>query len=157
MFVNHLRARQIDPSVDRPDAGKWRFTSAHLHGHPYPIGYCSPIEICPAGCTLGKVWRPGVDEIDCERCGGRGVISAAHPCQGHDTPEEACEHYRQYLLFERTRFGEMTDEQRRCQVCRAWTQGIAEVGGLFSIVVCDDHRNLDSVAAFVTVTELWES
>ena len=70
----------------------------------------------------------------------------AQGCEGHDTPEEACEHYRQYLLNERTRYdGQLHGEQRECAVCGAWTQGVVYVDGWHSYVLCDEHRNREEM------------
>lgn len=37
--MNYYDARQIDPSADRPDAGKWRYTRVRDH-QTFEEGYC---------------------------------------------------------------------------------------------------------------------
>lgn len=67
-------------------------------------------------------------------------------CPGHPSADEAVEHYRQYLLDEELRLdGRLHAEQRPCAVCAAWTQGLATLGEIAVLVLCDDHRTRETV------------
>lgn len=78
------------------------------------------------------------------------------PCQGHDSPEGAREHYRQYLLDTAAYDGVWADVWRVClgPDCGELTNKYASLGpGRFiTFDLCNRHRNrevLDSL--FVTV------
>jgi len=109
--VNYDKARQIDPQADRPDAGKWRYTTSNRRVGTYAIGYC------------------------------------ADGCPGHDTPEEAEAHQREYELDRCLRLdGRYVDAQHKCVVCNEWTQGFAHfvpMGAHYDL--CDEHRTREQV------------
>jgi len=79
-------------------------------------------------------------------------------CPGHDTPEEAAEHYKQYQLDTMLRLDGFTkNQQHKCRVCGAWTQHFAEVD-MHIFNLCDDHRTREHVAGlFEASTEMWGS
>lgn len=146
--MNYHQPRQIDPESDAPDAGKWRYTCKN-GDNIWAEGYCSPWRGCPAGCSLGKVMDPQAplspEWVDCPECGGKGVVPVENPCPGHDTPEGAYQHQTEYVLAERMSLnGSMPGQQCPCQVCEAWTQGLAEVDGRL-FVLCDEHRTREVV------------
>jgi hypothetical protein len=152
--MRHLCARQVDPKSDSPFAGKYHYVSMGRSGG-YPIGHCSPYLTCPE--CLGSM------APDCEECGGKGFIKLEAPCSGHDTPEQAEEHYRQWLL-DKLRFdGRCTPNQQfRCEFpgCETWTQRIIDVEGegYTHWLLCDEHANRESVDAILPkVGEAWES
>ena len=45
--MNYHQPRQIEPTADRPDAGKWRYTNMN-DGFVWPEGYCAE---CPGHDT----------------------------------------------------------------------------------------------------------
>lgn len=164
--MNHLRARQVDPASDRPDAGRFRYTTFNRRTGAYPIGYCSPLAACSnPRCLLGKTWDPDAptDPVRrCSDCDGRGYLNRADPCPGHDTAEEARAHYRAYLLAETLRLDVRCadDIQHQCDVdgCATWTQAGASVGQYQSWWLCDAHRTAETVdGLFGDVGESWES
>lgn len=67
------------------------------------------------------------------------VGPCAEDCSGHDTPEEAAEHYRQYLISEAEytiKFGNPV----KCRVCGEPTKKGMQVGqSTYSL--CRRHRN----------------
>jgi hypothetical protein len=78
----------------------------------------------------------------------------AQGCVGHDTPEGAQEHYRQYLLDTARYDGRMSGQQRACRVCGAWTQRFAETeAGTSLYVLCDEHCNRESLETLVKAPE----
>lgn len=65
-------------------------------------------------------------------------------CPGHDTPEEAEEHFRQFLVEKAVFYPELwKTTQRACAVCQAWTQGGAMygIGHTHCVALCDQHRS----------------
>ncbi len=138
--MNYSQPRQIDPASDRPDAGKWRYTTMN-DGRVWEEGYCSPWVTCP-DCEGQSV----LGGHECLRCDCKGVILADDPCPGHDTKAGAYEHQTQYVLDKKLRLdGRLVDEQRPCLICREWTQGVAHVEHQ-SFVLCDVHRTREQVA-----------
>lgn len=70
----------------------------------------------------------------------------ADGCPGHPTPEEAREHYKQYLLDHRLRLdGKNGDTQHKCKVCGEWTQGVAFLDET-PFALCDEHRTREKVS-----------
>jgi hypothetical protein len=84
---------------------------------------------------------------------GRRVWPVGHcaeGCPGHPTKEEAEEHYRQYLI-EHAAFGTIRNQQRKCQKCGAWTQGMAQLGpGRERIyILCEEHQTREVLQELV--------
>lgn len=67
----------------------------------------------------------------------------ANDCPGHATAEEAEEHYRQFEL-DNVHFNENPTEQRRCQVCGEWTQGVGYTHWKV-FYLCLNHQTRDVV------------
>lgn len=63
----------------------------------------------------------------------------------HESEEEARDCYTKYLLDKELTFTKMANQQRRCQVCQEYTEGIAQVGQATMYVLCDEHRNREEV------------
>lgn len=149
--MNHYAPRQ------REDNKKWHYTCEN-DGRIWPVGYCGAYRTCPE-CN-GKLH---VDGEPCTRCAKEGIgptgavrVPDEERCPGHDTAAEACEHYRQYLLNERTHeveFGDWTG----CQECDAPTKKGYAVGAVETVALCDEHRTPETLAKHVTVGEAWSS
>jgi len=76
---------------------------------------------------------------------------------GHATKEEAAECYKQYLLDHRLQFIKDVSAQRMCEVCKEWTQGIAEIDACI-LALCDRHQTREDVARLFRVSEtMWVS
>lgn len=77
----------------------------------------------------------------------------AADCSGHATPDEAREHYKEYLVNECTRYdGKLSDMQKHCEVCGEWTQRIAEIPIEMSVYpLCDLHCNREEVSKLLKV------
>ena len=84
----------------------------------------------------------------------------AENCPGHDTPEGACEHQRQYLL-DHMRVRERVQEwpKHRCQVegCNQEATRLADIDAYTFFLVCADHANRESIDPLVKVGESWHS
>jgi hypothetical protein len=105
-----------------------------------------------------KLWH----YVSSGRGGTYPIGYCAEGCPGHGSAEEACEHYRQYLLSERLRFDGGPEDTRtmyRCEApgCDAFTAGSATVGGSRHWHLCEDHRTRDVVAGLLHVHESWVS
>lgn len=81
-----------------------------------------------------------------KRTGTYAVGYCADDCEGHDTEEEACEHYRQYLLNERVRTGTVLGSKHQCSYegCEEWTQNMAHIGEA-SYSICQFHNNREDI------------
>lgn len=150
--MNYEQARQVNPNADRPDAGKWRWTTSNRRTGTYPTGPCSPWETCP-DCG-GSFWLMDGKGDPCARCSGKGFIDKADPCPGHDTKEEAEEHYRQYRL-DHVRFLVLDNPNalHKCRVCGAFTAGVMEIegDGYFMETVCEEHQTRETAEELIGV------
>lgn len=125
--MNYYQARQ------RISDKRWDFTCMNDR-RVWPVGYCAD-------------WTEYTD-ADYERLPGleREVKETLLPHRdkfhghGHETAEEACRCYRQFLLDTRVRLDLTHPEyQRKCAKCGAWTNAAAEVDHeIFDL--CDEHR-----------------
>lgn len=156
--MNHQHAAELVDADGNPK-GIWHYVESNRREGTHAIGYCSPWEACPNCAGRSALGDP---RYSCERCDSKGIVPAADPCPGHATPEEAAEHYRQYLLNERLRLdiALSTDVQMRCNAdgCEAWTQHAAGLGPYSTWPLCDEHRTRETVdALFPSVGESWGS
>lgn len=81
----------------------------------------------------GRVWRSG-------------------PCfdhtDGHATQEEAERHFWEYEMALPRRVCLNPEEQRKCEICGAWTQDrVRREGDYRSDVLCGDHQDQASYEA----------
>lgn len=116
--------------------GKWYYTCSNSAGI-FDVGGCSQIVSCP---DCSPYYLNYDQKGKCKTCLGHGFIDKVDPCQGHDTPEEAVEHYRQYnVINAKTGFSE--DEQRKCEICEKWTQHYMAFKDFFKLPVylCEEH------------------
>lgn len=129
--MNYFAARQ------RESGKRWDYTCKN-DSRIWPVGYC-------AG------WR----EPKPEHWGSQAEIdrwlerTAPHRHKfhedGHETDEQACECYKQYLLdFELHLDEENLNMQRKCAVCGAWTSKFARVS-MRIWDLCDEHRTREHV------------
>ena len=83
------------------------------------------------------------------RRGGHPIGYCTVDCD-HATPEEAHEHYRQYVLDHLRDVSIAEDTQHHCEAsdCKAWTQqGLQEPDGFAMHLLCDEHRTRDTYEA----------
>jgi hypothetical protein len=76
----------------------------------------------------------------------------ANGCPGHDTKDEAREHYRQWQLDTKLQFHDGPadpDTLRRCEAdgCTEHTAGSASMGPWLSWTLCPAHRTRETVEA----------
>ena len=71
----------------------------------------------------------------------------ANGCSGHDTAEEAREHFKQYLVNEKVDFRpDQMKRPERCKICSDWTRSYARVEAWDFYPLCKDHLTKESVA-----------
>lgn len=109
----------------RTSDGRWDYTCQNGAG-TFPLGYCSGPEL--AHYSPAEFHTKFHDD-------------------GHATAEgaEAC--HRAYELDCETKFHEHPDEQKKCQVCGAWTMKCAFVGNTFlhRFELCEAHLNRETL------------
>jgi hypothetical protein len=70
----------------------------------------------------------------------------AQNCAGHGSVEEACNHYRLYLLDLARYDGTLRDTQRKCEICGYWTQTYAYIPkAMETHYLCTEHLNRDAL------------
>jgi len=149
--MNYLSARQ---KVD----GKWHYTCQN-NNRVWPVGYCSPHAECPVchgEACFSTVFKEEYGGTPCVNCNNTGFILKEDACQGHDTEEDACEHYKQYLL-DNIRYTKSSSSMHKCRICGEWTTGIADVSMSQYYTICEEHQNRESMATIVSVGVSWES
>lgn len=71
----------------------------------------------------------------------------ANGCPGHETAEEACEHYKEYMLDIASFTAQSWEREEPCRVCGAMTLGLAVIPGHhLPVTLCDLHSNRDGLS-----------
>lgn len=133
-------------ALQRAD-GKWDYTVT-WKDRSLPVGYC-------AGWTD---W--GIDIAKMHPAANALAVSlkAKYHVHGHETAEDACACYKQYLLDQSLTLGIESDfAQFKCQVCGEWTMLRASVGRWYHFELCPKHNNRESIETLFTIDESWES
>ncbi len=105
-----------------------------------------------------KKWR-----YSCEHGGDTHTAPSCLDCEGHNTPEEACECYRQYLLDNLLHLEDdlwAPGNLMRCNIqeCEAMTRGGARITGRRTFMLCQEHRTRETMEKiYPKVHESWES
>jgi hypothetical protein len=144
--VNYYRARQ------RKD-GKWDYTCRN-DGRIWPVGYCAEYNEDFSNLGMGEVYQDWFAE-DYKR--KYAPTQDKHHTCGHDTAEEACECYKQFLLDHNLRLKiQSSDTQRKCEVCGEWTQLYAELDcQMWNL--CEVHNTREVVESLFEVFEICSS
>lgn len=174
--MNHYAPQELTDAAGLP-TGRWHYCCTNGRGSTFAVGYCGLLRSCrtcspftPPTNPFGRmVLAEGEtpDPAHCPACNGTGVtgVPAEDRCPGHDSPEEACEHYKQYLLDNARLRPETADMLRqaktahRCQApgCRKMTVGHASWGGHGYASLCDKHCTRAVLSDLVTVGESFQS
>lgn len=112
------------------------------------MNYYGPLELMKDGVGSG-LWHYTRTHNDITIAVGY----CAENCPGHATPEEAREHYKQYMLDTALDLNTGTDTkaQHPCEICGGWCQTYATVGGMPAWYLCDAHRTKEGVASIYRV------
>jgi len=138
--------------------GTWGYTTA-TRNDCYAIGYCRPFEEWSEQ-SIAHVFGGDQEEYERYIAPYRAVKEKFHD-GGHNTAEEACECYKQYLLDFDVRFRDDVEDANalyKCAHpdCKEYTSGSAEItGSMRHWVLCASHRNIDVVKSMLTVGEAW--
>lgn len=85
-------------------------------------------------------------------------FAAKYHTDSHDTEEEACDCYLEYLLDRECREWESTQEQRKCRECGAWTTHTVQVGQCWMETLCPEHATRELIKKhYGSVGEMWIS
>lgn len=79
----------------------------------------------------------------------------ADDCPGHDTPQQAADHFKDYLLDKTSR--KLQDpELRLCNVCKAYTTWRVLVGkGIpIRLILCEKHQGREHVEKLVNLHKI---
>jgi hypothetical protein len=141
--MNYDQARQ------REGTKKWDYTRRN-DDHIYPLGYCGRYSWAEPYDPTKHYW---IDKDHYERLKAEGdLFKDKYHTTGHDTPEEACECYKEYLLDSSLDLNrETADTQHKCEKCGAWTTKMAMVDRWSLYHLCDEHRNRETVAELFSV------
>ncbi len=142
--MNYDDARQIDPKADKPDAGKWRYTTRN-DDRIWAIGYCA--EGCPGHDTAeGAYEHQTAYLLDHELHLDGRYSDAQHRCEA-DVPTGGI-----------NISGMLTAPPTGTEKCGKWTEFFGSVGWAPSWSLCDVHRTREVVAAlFGTVGQVIHS
>lgn len=95
-------------------------------------------------------------------CGSSPVGHCANDCPGHETAEQAQDHFKEYVLDDMI-YKDDSEEPRqlnRCQFagCKTLTDGRASNHQYYKYyTLCKEHRNRESVATLMHIGEMWIS
>lgn len=162
--MNYYAARELK-NADGSGTGKWHYTCEN-DGACWPVGKCSSWDGCPDCDALshGHVKNEKGEWVKCKTCDGKGIIKKATPCPGHATPEEACEHYKEYLLDGMKILGPKKEEwpKDKCDVegCNKEATHLAMFPGhmLMDHQVCAEHATREVISKLVGgIGEIWSS
>jgi hypothetical protein len=93
--------------------------------------------------------RQGADgtwSYTCRANGRLGPIGYCTPTCRHASPEDAEEHYRQYLIDSAQYGGRWMGKEYQCEVCRCWTDRFAVLRSYVVRPLCLSHLNRDGLA-----------
>jgi hypothetical protein len=136
--------------LQRESDKRWDMTvSSDEEGWAHAIGYCAGWKGDPdQGETdrMTSLFGEGfVDRLKAELEPKRQFQANYHR-DGHATREEAEACYERYELDCELRFWESKSEQKKCQICEAWTTNRAELGAFHrEFILCSEHATRDNV------------
>jgi hypothetical protein len=135
-MMQHYSARQREKDL------RWDYTVGSS-----PVGYCLAYQDTD---EMGVPMNPNRAEV-------MRQFKDKHHTHGHETAEEACECYKQYLLDQRTRHSDMSNQMLRCEICGEFTQHVVYIGAYEIHKLCVTHATREFLEQVVTVGESWES
>lgn len=136
--------------LQRQSDKRWDMTvSSDEEGWAHAIGYCAGWKGDPDEAErerLEKMFGEGfADRLAAELEPLRQHQAKFHR-DGHATAEEAYACYKQYELDTKLRFWESKSEQKKCQICEAWTTHRAELGEFHrEFFLCLEHATRENV------------
>ena len=123
---------------------RWDYVCQDRQG-TYPIGYCHKYrEWLPSHILIASdAWRAEESKRLNEKY---SKLRHNFHEDGHATAEEAVACYRKYQLDTQLRFSDKPDEneQRRCEICKEWTQHAGWLEEKYW-ALCKNHQNRASI------------
>ena len=115
---------------------------------PLVDDYYQPLEIADeSGAPTGRYHYTVTNNGETAAIG-----YCAEDCPGHETKEEACEHYRQYLLDCHAQYnGTYSDHLSQCSVCGILTNRYGQVAEALYIPLCDEHCDRANLEKFFKI------
>lgn len=86
-------------------------------------------------------------------------VGFCNSCKGHDTPQEAVEHFKDYLV-DMASFHKEDPNARslhRCKVCNTFTFGYASTHLVDVFSLCEKHQTREDLRSILAVDELISS
>lgn len=132
------RRMQFFAPRQRQSDGRWDYTRENNHG-VFSIGYCA------GWCeytendfvNLGNSFR----ELALQEQAELAKFKAKYHKDGHTCANDALRCYRIYVLDTQLKLDvKLFETQKKCAVCSAWTDGVAELGYAALYYLCDTHR-----------------
>jgi len=118
--------------------GKWFMGCVDGSG-AFDIAPCDQRMFCPK--CRADIWKDLYNDEPCAYCNNLRAVDKLNACPGHDTSEEAYEHYKQYKL-EKSETGFDDEVQKRCEICKNWTNRYMTYGDSWwkdQYYLCEDH------------------
>lgn len=128
----------------RASDGRWDYTHENSAG-TFSVGYCAGwVEYTPEQMR-DKFTNDFIEMLMQQQEQSKKNIAKYH-IDGHKTASEAIRCYRNYTLDTQLRLDiKLFETQKKCAVCAAWTDGVAEVDHFTRFILCDTHRIRDIV------------
>ncbi len=158
--MNYYGPREMMDAAGKP-TGKWHYTCRN-DGQTWAVGNCSPWESCPKCKDDQTKMLDCFGRDDCDVCHGKRLVCPESPCLGHDTPENACEHQKQYVLSKAKFMGPKPPSswpKNKCEVdgCNEEGTFCGTCGGSIAYELCSAHANLEALSKLVHVGESMSS
>ena len=129
-------------AVQGPD-GRWWYSCTNQAG-TFATGACSAFTRCEGvHCQNGSVYSGG-SRTECPLCEGKGFYPADPPCPGHDTADEATEHYMVTLkVHEAILHVDLPPFPCAVTGCKRFTTRmlVQDVFPYYQAWLCDGHRD----------------
>lgn len=137
--MNYMQPRK------RQTDKKWDYTNMN-DGIVYPIGYCREFtELTGSSFPVSE-----------QQCEEHRKFKNKYHTDGHDTYEDACKCYKDYLLDHSVQIHESKNTQHQCQICKEWTQQIVEVE-YSTFYICKNHIIRESLEKLFSVDQVISS
>lgn len=136
--VFYDRRMQFFAPRQRQSDGRWDYTRENSHG-VFSVGYCAGW-IEHTENDFGFFGKDFV-EIAVRDQDERRKFRDKYHLDGHNSAVDALRCYRIYVLDTQLKLDiKLFETQKKCAVCSAWTDGMAELDHFTHFYLCDTHR-----------------
>ena len=143
-FMRHLTPAQRETSK------RWDYIISH-NGISYPIGYCG-------GWTHPDKLQKDLGEFPLPDGHRKQMLDhqKQYHTNGHETEQDACECYQDYLLDFHMSIHDIETQQFKCVICDVWTDRIVHVES-HRFQLCPRHSTRETIKGLFRVGKSWES